>query len=35
MSKCQSIILDLVELGSDVEVEEKLKLPKVQTKFCT
>jgi hypothetical protein len=35
MSKCQSVILDLVELDLDVEVVEELKLPKVQNKFCT
>jgi hypothetical protein len=35
MSKYQSVILDLVEMGSDVEVEEELKLPKVQIFFCT
>jgi hypothetical protein len=35
MSKYQSVILDLVELGLDVEVEEELKLPKVRNKFCT
>jgi hypothetical protein len=34
ISKCQSVILDLVELDSDVEVEKELKLPKVQNKFC-
>jgi hypothetical protein len=35
MSKCQSVILDLVELDSDVEVVEELKLLKVQNKFWT
>jgi hypothetical protein len=35
MSKCQSVILDLVELGLDVEVEEEFKLPKVQNEFCS
>jgi hypothetical protein len=35
VSKCQSVILDLVELDSDVKVVEELKLPKVQNKFCT
>jgi hypothetical protein len=35
MSKCQIAILDLVELGLDVEVEEDLKLPKIQKKLCT
>jgi hypothetical protein len=35
MSKCQIVILDLVELGLDVEVEEELKLPEVQKKLYT
>jgi hypothetical protein len=35
MSKCQIVILDLVELGLDVEVEEEFKLPEVQKKLCT
>jgi hypothetical protein len=35
MSKCQIVILDLVELGLDVEVEGELKLPEVQKKLCT
>jgi hypothetical protein len=34
MSKCQIVILDLVELGLDVEVEEELKLLEVQKKLC-
>ena len=35
MSKYQIVILDLVELGLDVEVEEGLKLLEVQKKLCT
>jgi hypothetical protein len=35
MSKCQIVILDLVELGLSVEVEEELKLPEVQKKLYT
>jgi hypothetical protein len=35
MSKCQSVISDLVELDLDVEVEEEFKLSKVQNIFCT
>jgi hypothetical protein len=35
MLKYQTTILDLIELGLDVEVEEEFKFPKVQNKFCT
>jgi hypothetical protein len=33
MSKCQSVIVDLIELGLDVEVEEEFKLPKSKINF--